>query len=219
MTVNRDNFATEWRLPRVLTAPIIEDWIASLPKTTRRVAVRLGSWQRTGPFADARLQGALCLLHRRNIETIAIVPPLTFRGDRENIAFADPHPLRPKGPLTPTELNLTNSVAGLAIGQLCDFDDKHGQIPARQRETLTRRRYLFGWGDEVALAVPTEIPATGHQRKPALEREASFNNRLEDLLAPLGVLKRNAPQVNIQWFHQLKTFALKPAKTPGIMAG
>ena len=90
MTGNLEKCATEWKLHRVLTAPTIEDWVATLPATTKRVIVRLGSWHRTGPFADARLQSALCLLHRKNIETIAIVPPVTLKGNRAALAFADP---------------------------------------------------------------------------------------------------------------------------------
>lgn len=212
MTVNRDDLAKEWRLPRVLTAPMVEDWLASLPGWVRKVVVRLGSWEHSGPFADARLQGALCLLHRRNIETIAHVPKLTFRDDREAIAFADPDPLRRLRPLTPTELNLTNSVAGLAIGQLCEFSKMHQRIGVLQREVLERRRYLFGWGDEVALVVPTEVAVTGHRRKSASEREAAFNHRLQDLLQPLGLSPKSVDLVNIPWFQQLKAFAFEASE-------
>ena len=203
---------TEWKLPPVLTAPVIEDWAASLSANTKRVAVRLGSWRQTGPFADARLQGALCLLHRRNIETIAIVPPVTLQGDRAPRAFADPNPLRPRGALTPTELNLTNSVAGLAIGQLCDFDRAHGNIATLQRQTVTRRRHLFGWGDEAALVVPTDGKPTGVPRKPLFVRQAIFNNRLEDLLQPLAISARHARTAIVQWFPQLRTFAFEASE-------
>ena len=184
MAGKSENRTTEWRLPRVLTAPVIEDWVAAFPETTKRVVVRLGSWERTGPFADARLQGALCLLRRNGIELSAIVPPITFKGDRAIYAFGDPDPLEPTRPLTPTERRLAGSVAGLSIGQLCDFDKRHSVIPELQRETLVRRRYLFGWGAELALVAPTESKPSGFPRRPALIREAAFNNRLEDLLEP-----------------------------------
>ncbi len=212
MTGGSENLATEWKLPRVLTAPVIEDWVAGLSATTKKVVVRLGSWQRTGPFADARLQGALCLLHRKNIETIAIVPPVTLKENRGEVAFADPDPLNPRSPLTPTERKLAGSVAGLAIGQLCGFDVEHNHIPELQRQTLFRRRYLFGWGDEVALVVPTETKPTGFPRKSALVREAAFNNRLEDLLQPLGVSMKNARPATVQWFNELKTFAFEASE-------
>ena len=212
MTGTSENWTTEWRLPRVLTAPTIEDWVAALPATTEKVVVRLGSWQRTGPFADARLQGALCLLHRKGIKTITIVPPVTLKGNRADVAFADPDPLKPGISLTPTELKLVGSVAGLSIGQLCSFDEEHNHIPELQRQTLTRRRYLFGWGDELALVAPTEAKPTGFPRKSALVREASFNNRLEDLLQPLGVSMKNVRPATVHWFNELKTFAFEASE-------
>ena len=212
MTGDSDNWAIDWKLPRNLTAPEIEGWIANLPPTTKEVSFRLGAWHRTGPFADARLQSALCLLHRRNITTKAMVPTITLSGERAHAAFGDPNPLAPSNPLTPTELQLAGSVAGLAIGQLCSFDKAHHQIPELQRQTLTRRRYLFGWGDELALVVPTETQPTGFPRKSALEREAAFNNRLEDLLRPLGVTTENARPATVYWFNQLKSFAFEASE-------
>ena len=212
MTGDSENLATEWQLPRVLTAPVIEDWVASLPAKTKKVIVRLGSWRRTGPFADARLQGALCLLDRKNIETIAIVPPITLKENRAEDAFADPDSSKPPSPLTPTERKLVGSVAGLAIGQLCRFDDEHNNIPELQRQTLTRRRFLFGWGNEVALVAPTEVKPTGFPRKSAHVREAIFNNRLEDLLEPLGVSGRNIDPATVSWFNELKTFAFEASE-------
>ena len=212
MTGSSENWTTEWRLPRVLTAPTIEDWVAALPVTTKRVVVRLGSWQRTGPFADARLQGALCILHRKGIKTITIVPPVTLKGNRAADAFVDPDPLQPGISLTPTELKLAGSVAGLSIGQLCSFDEDHNHIPELQRQTLTRRRYLFGWGDELALVAPTEANPTGFPRQAALVREAAFNNRLEDLLQPLGVSIKGVRTGTVHWFNELKTFAFEASE-------
>ena len=212
MASNLENRTIEWRLPRVLTAPGIEAWVAALPETTKRVVVRLGSWERSGPFADARLQGALCLLRRNGIELSAVVPPITLTGDRAMEAFSDPHPLQAIRPLTPTELRLAGSVAGLSIGQLCDFEKGHSEIPKLQRETLIRRRYLFGWGAELALVVPTDSKLTGFPRRPALNREATFNNRLGDLLEPLGVSVTNAPPAIGRWFNDLKTFAFEASE-------
>ena len=212
MTGSLENYDTEWRLPRVLTAPGIEDWVATLPATTNKVVVRMGSWQRTGPFADACLQSALCLLHRKGIETTAIVPPVTLMGKRAEDAFAEPDPLHPTGPLTPTERRLAGSVAGLSIGQLCSFDEEHNHIPELQRQTLTRRRYLFGWGSELALVALTDAKPTGVPRKSALVREAAFNNRLEDLLQPLGVSMKNAKPATVDWFNELKTFAFEASE-------
>ena len=206
MTNHTRALTAEWRLPRILTAPVVEDWIASLPPGTKRVLVRLGSWRRTGPFADARLQGALCLLHRKNIETIAIVPRITLKGPRASVAFADPDPLRPKPPLTPTELQLANSVTGLTIGQLCEFERQHAHIPGLQIDTVTRRRYIFGWGDEIGLVAPTETKPTGIPRKSVLVRESILNNRLTALLEPFGV---SARAVQPRWFDELKTFAFE----------
>ena len=174
--------------------------------------MRLGSWQRTGPFADARLQGALCLLHRKGIKTITIVPPVTLKGNRAADAFVDPDPLQPGISLTPTELKLAGSVAGLSIGQLCSFDEDHNHIPELQRQTLTRRRYLFGWGDELALVAPTEANPTGFPRQAPLVREAAFNNRLEDLLQPLGVSIKNVRTDTVHWFNELKTFAFEASE-------
>ena len=37
MTGSSENWTTEWRLLRVLTAPVIEDWVAALPTTTKNV--------------------------------------------------------------------------------------------------------------------------------------------------------------------------------------
>ena len=212
MTNDSNNCVREWRLPPTLTALEIERWLASLPATTKKVIVRLGAWARTAPFADARLQGALCFLHRSNIETIANVPTVTLSGNRADAAFADPHPLQQRNPSTPTERRLAGSIAGLVIGQLCSFDEEHHRIPELQRKTLARRRYLFGWGSELALAVPTEISPTGFPRRPAFEREAIFNNRLEDLLEPLGVSLKTARPSTINWFHALKTFAFEASE-------
>ena len=212
MADNSEHCATEWQLPRVLTAPMIEDWVAALPVTTNKVFVRLGSWRRTGPFADARLQGALCLLHRKGIETVAIVPPITLKGSRADAAFEDPDPLHPTISLTPTELKLAGSVAGLTIGQLCSFDEEHSHIPEIQLQTVVGRRYLFGWGDELALVAPTEAKFTGFPRKSALIREAAFNNRLVNLLEPLGVSMNNAPSATVNWFNDLRTFAFEASE-------
>ena len=203
------NLSVEWQLPRVLTAPAIENWLANLPPRVRKVVVRLGSWRRTGPFADARLQGALCLLHREGVETSAVVPPITFAGERGEAAFSEPDPLQPASPLTPTESSLATSVAGLTIGQLCNFDEEHDHIPELQRQALVSRRYLFGRGDEVALVAPTEVKATGFPRRRVSQREAAFNNRLVDLLAPLGVSTRGSPLDSSYWFDELKTFAFE----------
>ena len=206
MTTDPPAPTVEWRLPRILTASAVEGWIASLPKGTKKVFVRLGSWSRTGPFADARLQGVLCLLHRKEIKTIAVVPRVTLQGSRAAVAFADPDPLRPKHSLTPTELQLTNSVTGLAIGQLCEFQRQHAHIPGLQMDTVARRRYLFGWGDEIGLVAPTEVKLTGIPRKSVLVRESILNNRLSALLQPLGV---SARYVRPRWFDELKTFAFE----------
>ena len=211
MTGDREISTTEWRLPRVLTAPHIEDWVASLPAETRRVVIRLGEWDRTGPFADARLQGALCLLHRKGIQTVARVPPVTLIGDRAPIAFEAPNPWR-KQPLTPTERKLAGSVAGLTIGQLCEFGPAHSKIPLLQRQTLERRRYLFGWGDQAALAVPVDDRLTGVPRLPTPVREARFNNRLQDLLRPLAVTFKTAGSATHHWFRQLRTFAFEASE-------
>ena len=206
------NATTEWRLDRVLTGTAVEGWIAALPTATKRVVLRLGSWERSGPFADARLQAALCILHRNGIATAVEVPSLTLSGDRADRAFADPDPLAKTTPLTPTERTLAGSVAGLAIGQLCRFDEEHTHIADLQRRNLARRRFLYGWGAEMALAVPTELEPTGFPRRPAIVREATFNNRLEDLLGPLGVSVRNARRPVLRWFDELKTFAFEASE-------
>ena len=211
MTADRDPFVTEWHLPRVLTAPIIEDWVASLPPSTKKVVFRLGRWQRTGPFADARLQGALCLLHRKNIETAAIVPPQTFSGDRADVAFGE-HDPQQAILLTETERKLAGSIAGLTIGQLCKFDAGHGHIPSRQKGTLMERRYLFGRGDQAALVVPTDANPTGRPRQSAVIREAFFNNRLYDLLPSLGIAARRTRLGTMHWFNHLKSFAFEASE-------
>ena len=211
MTVDLEPFVTEWHLPRVLTAPIIEGWVASLPPSTKKVVVRLGQWQRTGPFADARLQGALCLLHRKNIETAAKVPPRTFSGPRADMAFGDHDPLQ-ETLLTETERKLAGSIAGLTIGQLCTFDAEHSHICPRQMAKLLERRYIFGRGDQAALVVPTEAYATGRSGKPAVEREAFFNNRLHDLLPSLGIAARKTRLGTVHWFNHLKSFAFEASE-------
>ena len=195
-----------WTLPRVLTAPDIEKWIDGIPSGTERVTLRLGQWERIGPFADARLQGALCLLHRRNIETKVYVPPRTFADQHAYAAFADLDPTQSIGWLSPTERRLAGNVAGMVIGQLCKFDTAHQDIPTRQREALVERHYLYGSGYESALIVPPDPKRTTDPRKSAAQRVAFFNSRLKDLLKPLGVKSGNDPAVS-SWFTQLKTFA------------
>ena len=212
MTGSAENWTLEWPLPRLLTAPAIEEWVAAIPPTTKRVVLRLGSWERSGPFVDARLQGALCLLHRNGVGTIAHVPPLTFTGKRAEEAFGDPDPLQPGGPLTSTERHLAGSVAGLSIGQLCGFDEEHNHIPELQRQALIKRRYLFGRGAELALVVPVEAQPTGLPRKSERDREATFSNRLGDLLEPLGVSLANASPNTSRWFNALKTFAFEASE-------
>ena len=183
--------------------------MAALPPETTKVVIRLGAWQRSGPFADARLQAALCLLHRKGIETAAIVPPVTLTGDRAEVAFADPDPSKTMPHLTPTERKLAGSLAGLTIGQLCTFDRQHHDISSLQRQTLLRRRHLFGWGDEIALAVLNEPREIGVPRQPPFVRQAAFNNRLQDLLRPLGVTVSSAGSNTLRWFNELKTFAFE----------
>ena len=212
MTSHAENKTLEWRLPRLLTAPEIEDWVDAIPTKTKTVSLRLGSWERTGPFADARLQGALCLLHRNGVETIVSVPPLTLTGKRAEDAFRTPDPLQPGGPLTHTERRLAGSVAGLSVGQLCGFDEEHSHIPKLQRKALTKRRHLFGWGTELALVVPVEDQTTGIPRRSAQDREAVFSNRLGDLLGPLGISPKNMSPNTMRWFSALKTFAFEASE-------
>ena len=209
MTVHSTSTTVEWPFERILTAPKVEQWVATLPPDTKKVMIRLGAWQRSGPFADARLQSALCLLHRRGIETAATVPPITLTGDRADIAFADPDSSRTMPHLTPTERKLAGSLAGLSIGQLCKFDREHDHISSLQRQTLRRRRYLFGWGDEIALAVPSDARETGVPRQSPFDRQAIFNKRLQDLLHPLGVTITSASPATLHWFNELKTFAFE----------
>ena len=197
-----------WTLPRVLTAPAIEDWVNGIPSGTEQVTLRLGKWERIGPFADARLQGALCLLHRRNIETRVDVPRSTFVDQRTYDAFADFDPSQPVCWLTPTERRLAGNVAGIVIGQLCKFDSAHQNIPLLQREALVGRRYVYGSGSESALVVPPDPKRTEDPRKSAMDREAFFNNRLNQLLEPIGEICGENPAVN-RWFNQLKTFAFE----------
>ena len=211
MPVDRDNWVTDWHFPRVLAAPIIDDWVASLSPSTKKVNLHLGHWQRTGPFADARLHGALCLLHRKKIETAAMVPAGTFAGDRADVAFSEHDPLRPIR-LTETERKLAGSLAGLIIGQLCTFKAEHRHISSRQAQTLVGQRYLFGRGDHAALVVPPDTASTSHPRKPPAVREAFFNNRLYDLLPALGVGARRTRLGTVHWFHQLRSFAFEASE-------
>ena len=199
----------EWKLPQFLESSAIEDWIGQLPSTTKTVVVRLGSWKHIGPFADARLQGALCLLHRNGVKTIASVPPVTLTGDRGKAAFAEREALQHARSLTPTERRLAGSIAGLSIGQLCTFEEKHKSIPELQKEALKRRHYLFGWGSELALAVPVEEKPTGFPRKAAPIRASIFNNRLRDLLDPFGI---SPAQASPYWFNDLKAFAFEASE-------
>lgn len=197
-----------WTLPRVLTAPAIENWVNEIPSGMQQVTLKLGKWERIGPFADARLQGALCLLHRRNIETRVDVPRSTFVDQRAYNAFADLGPSQSIHRLTLTERRLAGNVAGIVIGQLCKFDSAHQNIPLLQREALVERRYVYGSGSESALVVPPDPKRTEDPRKSAMVREAFFNNRLNKLLEPIGVKFGEDPAVD-QWFNQLKTFAFE----------
>lgn len=208
MPARHGQFPAEWKLPRVLLAPDVERWVAAIPPSCTSVSVTLGEWDQTGPFADARLQAALCILHRKGIRTSVNVPPITLVEQRAYNAFADSNPLESIDPITPTEKKLAGTVAGLVIGQLCNFDSTHKNIPALQRERLMRKRYLFGTGPELALAVPIDSAPTGIPRKPILDRHATFNNRLVDLLRPLGVNNRFSPDI-ADWFRHLKSFAFE----------
>ena len=200
-----------WTLPRVLTAPDIENWVDKIQSGTDYVTLRLGRWERIGPFADARLQGALCLLHRRNIETRVSVPPKTFVEQRAYDAFEALDPSQSVPSFTRTERRLAGNVAGMVIGQLCKFDTEHQNIPMLQREALVKRQYLYGSGSESALIVPPDPKRTEDPRKSARHREAFFNNRLNDLLKPLGV-KSGEDSVVKNWFTELKAFAYEAAE-------
>lgn len=200
-----------WALPRILTAPDVENWVDKIQSGTQSVTLRLGSWDRIGPFADARLQGALCLLHRKNIETRVSVPPLTFAAQRTSDAFATLDPSQPVRWFTPTERKLAGNVAGMVIGQLCKFDTAHQNIPALQRKALVKMRYLYGSGSESALIVPPDPKRTEDPRKSATYREAFFNNRLNGLLKPLGVKTGGDPAV-YRWFTHFKSFAREAAE-------
>lgn len=210
MTSTSEGMTIEWKLPPFLESSAIEEWLRKLPPTTTNVIVRLGSWEDIGPFADARLQGALCLLHRNGIRTTASVPSITLTLGRDQAAFAIPRPSEgPTSHRTPTERRLAGSIAGLAIGQLCTFSEDHKDIPNLQLAALKSRNYLFGWGTELALAVPVGANPTGFPRKPAPIRESIFNNRLRDLLNPFGVSPTHAPPL---WFKDLKTFAFEASE-------
>ena len=200
-----------WTLPRVLTALDVENWVDKIQSGTEYVTLRLGKWERIGPFADARLQGALCLLHRRNIETRVAVPPETFVEQRAYDAFATLDPAQPAPSFTRTERRLAGNVAGIVIGQLCKFDTAHQNIPMLQREALVKRHYVYGSGSESAIIVPPDPKRTEDPRKSARIREAFFNNRLNDLLKPLGV--RSGEDLTVhKWFTELKTFAYESAE-------
>lgn len=60
------NTSTDWHLPERLSAPGVESWLRSLDdlESVDSVRLRLGRWHKSGPFADAYLQGALCRLAR-----------------------------------------------------------------------------------------------------------------------------------------------------------
>ena len=210
MRTNLSQFPAEWKLPRVLLAPDVERWVAAIPTSCKSVSVTLGSWQQTGPFADARLQAALCILHRNGIRTNVNVPPVTLIEQRAGNAFREPNLLEDTNPITPTEKKLAGSVAGLVIGQLCKFDASHQDIPALQRKKLKEKRYIFGIGSESALAIPTDLIPSGVPRKSALDRQATFNNRLVELLVLLGISDEFRPSVT-DWFGNLRSFAFEAA--------
>ncbi len=200
--------SVDWVFPKLLTAPDIERWVSQLPKDSSQVVLDIQRWRRTAPFADARLQGALCILHRMGIATIARIPDDTFEGVRAEHAFADPDPLAPHH-LSVMEKRLSGTCAGLVIGQLCAFEGgAHGEIARLQLETLKRRRYLFGWGPEISLVGPSSPSSTGDPRSAPLIREARINERLLDLLAPLGSSKKFEWERE-DWFSELKTFAFE----------
>lgn len=208
MRRSASQFPAEWKLPKLLLAPDVERWIAAIPPGCASVSVTLGAWQQTGPFADARLQGALCILHRKGIRTSVNVPPQTLLQQRTFDALQDPNPAGSIGYSTSTERRLSGTLAGLVIGQLCKFDVSHQNIPALQRNELERKRYLFGNGPEVALAVPTEMVPNGVPRRSTIDREATFNRRLIALLGPLGINDKNHSSVS-DWFGHLKSFAFE----------
>ena len=60
--------------------------------------------------------------------------------------------------------------------------------------------------------MPVEAQPTGLPRKSARDREATFNNRLGDLLEPLGVSLANASPNTSRWFNALKTFAFEASE-------
>lgn len=208
MSRNASQFPAEWKLPKLLLAPDVERWIAAIPPTCASVSVTLGAWQQTGPFADARLQGALCILHRKGIRTNVNVPPHTLLEQRAFDPHQGPNSADSIGYTTPTERKLTGTLAGLVIGQLCKFDVSHQNIPVLQRTELERKRYLFGYGAELALAVPTEMVSNGVPRKSTIDREATFNRRLIALLGPLGISDESNSRVR-DWFGHLKSFAFE----------
>lgn len=196
----------DWTLPRVLTAQDVEKWVDNIPSGTEYVTLNLGECERVCPFAEARLQGALCLLHRRNIETRVYVPPHRFVDQHAYAAFADLGPAQPTSSLSPTERGLAGKVAGMVIGQLCKFDAAYQDIPTRQREELVERSYLYGSGSESVLFAPPDPRRTEDPRKSAAHRVAFFSNRLDDLLKPLGV-NSGEDLAASSWLTQLKAFA------------
>ena len=195
-----------WTLPRVLTAPDIEKWVDNIPSGTEHVTLNLGELERVGPFAEARLQGALCLLHRRNIETRVYIPPQGFVDQQVYAAFADLDPAQPTSRLSPTERGLAGTVAGMVIGKLCKFGAEYQDIPTRQREVLVERSYLYGSGSESVLFAPPDPRRTEDPRKSAAHRVAFLDNRVDDLLKPLGVNSGEDLAGNGS-LTQLKTFA------------
>lgn len=208
MPRNTSQVAAEWKLPKLLSASDVERWIAAVPPNCTSVSVTLGAWKHTEHFADARLQGALCVLHRNGIRTSVNVPHHTLLGQCAFDALEDPNYLDTIGYMTPTECKLTGTLAGLVIGQLCEFDDSHENIPILQRNALKRRHYLFGNGAELAIAEPTDAVPNGVPRKSIIDREATFHRRLIALLGPLGITDEHSPWESA-WFAHLKSFAFE----------
>jgi hypothetical protein len=81
-----------------------------------------------------------------------------------------------------------------------------------QRKELAERRNLYGWGDEVALAVAVDSETTGTPRRPPVDREATFHYRLRELLAPIGGKRASASTSVLRWFRHLQSFAFEASE-------
>src|ERR1700686_202263 len=134
-----------WPLPDRLTEASVEEFLRlyerSRPET---VVFKLGAWENTSMFGDARLLGAISRLGLDGTPIEVQLPATSLTWDRVQAFDSDSGRSR-----TPTERRMMDTLGGIELAILCSLDTKHNWWSTEASRRL-QRDLLWGNGQERA---------------------------------------------------------------------